>query len=58
MSRQANDVRYIFLVCSFAESKMLEHRVKDEFERDGRRVIVPLRPGLAVVRCAVLLGLG
>lgn len=49
---------FIFLVGGFAESKMLEHRVKQEFERGGRRVIVPLRPGLAVVRGAVLLGLG
>jgi hypothetical protein len=46
--RQANDARFIFLVGGFAESKALEHRVKNELERDGRRVVVPLRPGLTV----------
>ena len=32
--------------------------MRDALERGGRRVIVPLRPGLSVVRGAVMLGLG
>ena len=44
---QVVDVRYVFLVGGFAESKALQHRVKNELETDARRVIVPLRPGLA-----------
>ena len=55
---QETDVRYVFLVGGFAESKALQHRVKNELETGGRRVIVPLRPGLAVLRGAVMLGLG
>jgi SHS family lactate transporter-like MFS transporter len=51
-------VRYVFLVGGFAESKALQHRVKNELETDARRVIAPLRPGLAVVKGAVMLGLG
>ena len=58
MPSQATDVRYIFLVGGFAESKALQHRVRNELEAGGRRVIVPLRPGLAVVKGAVMLGLG
>ena len=51
-------MRYVFLVGGFAESKALQHRVRNELERQGRRVIVPQRPGLAVLRGAVMLGLG
>jgi hypothetical protein len=51
-------VNYIFLVGGFAESKLLLHRVRNGFERDGLRVVVPRRPGLAVLRGAVMLGLG
>ena len=58
MPSQATDVSYIFLVGGFAESKALQHRVRNELEAGGRRVIVPLRPGLAVVKGAVMLGLG
>jgi hypothetical protein len=56
--RQAHQVNYIFLVGGFAESKLLLHRVRNEFEKDNLRVVVPLRPGLAVLRGAVMLGLG
>jgi tRNA A37 threonylcarbamoyltransferase TsaD len=55
--RQAHPVEYVFLVGGFAESKLLEHRVKSELERPGRRVIVPHRPSLAVMKGAVMLGL-
>jgi hypothetical protein len=57
-SAQDTDVRYIFLVGGFAESKALQHSVRNELETDSRRVIVPLRPGLAVLKGAVMLGLG
>jgi molecular chaperone DnaK (HSP70) len=55
---QANKVDYIFLVGGFAESKLLLQRVRASFEQAGRRVVTPSRPGLAVLRGAVLLGLG
>ena len=55
---QEVDVRYIFLVGGFAESKALQHRAKHELENGDRRVFVPPRPGLAVVKGAVMLGLG
>ena len=46
------------MVGGFAESKLLLRRVQAAFERDGVRIVVPGRPGLAVLRGAVLLGLG
>ncbi len=55
---QVHRINYIFLVGGFAESKLLLHRVRNEFERGGLRVVVPRRPGLAVLRGAVMLGLG
>mmetsp|Transcript_13369 Transcript_13369/g.31322 ORF Transcript_13369/g.31322 Transcript_13369/m.31322 type:complete len:586 (-) Transcript_13369:405-2162(-) len=51
-------VDYILLVGGFAESKFLMHRVKNAFENDNTRVVVPLRPSLAVVRGAVSFSLG
>jgi hypothetical protein len=51
-------VDYIFLVGGFAESKLLLQRVRNEFERGGLRVVVPLRPGLSVLQGAVMLGMG
>lgn len=52
-------MQYIYLVGGFAESKMLQARVKTEFEGRyrGLRVIVPMRPQLMVVKGAVLFGL-
>ena len=50
-------VQYIYLVGGFAESKMLQMRVKQAFEGQERRVIVPMRPQLMVVKGAVLFGL-
>ena len=58
-SQPAERLRYIFMVGGFSESRLLQQRVRAEFERPGGpRVVVPLRPGLAVVKGAVLLGLG
>ena len=54
---QTHPVQYIYLVGGFAESKMLQMRVKQAFEEPGRRVIVPMRPQLMVVKGAVLFGL-
>ena len=54
---QQHPVQYIYLVGGFAESKMLQMRVKQAFEQQGRRVIVPMRPQLMVVKGAVLFGL-
>jgi hypothetical protein len=51
-------VDYIFLVGGFTESKLLLHHVRNEFERDGLRVVVPSRPGLSVLQGAVMLGMG
>jgi hypothetical protein len=51
-------VDFIFLVGGFAESKALQHRVRNELETERRRVVVPPRPGLAVLKGAVMLGLG
>ena len=48
----------LFLVGSFAESRLLLNRVRNAFERDGLRVVVPRRPGLAVLQGAAMLGLG
>jgi hypothetical protein len=51
-------VDFIFLVGGFAEAKVLQHRVRNELETGLLRVVVPPRPGLAVLKGAVLLGLG
>jgi molecular chaperone DnaK (HSP70) len=54
----ANPVKYIYLVGGFAESEILQSRVRGEFEgRYGLHVIVPMRPQLMVVTGAVLFGL-
>jgi len=55
----ANPVNYVYLVGGFAESKMLQMRVKTELQsaNPGLRVIVPMRPQLMVVKGAVLFGL-
>ncbi len=58
LNTNPNPVKYIYLVGGFAESKILQSRVKREFEgRDGLQVIVPIRPQLMVVAGAVLFGL-
>jgi len=54
---EQHPVQYIYLVGGFAESKLLQMRVKQAFEQPGRRVIVPMRPQLMVVKGAVLFGL-
>ena len=54
---EQHPVEYIYLVGGFAESKMLQMRVKQAFEQQGRHVIVPMRPQLMVVKGAVLFGL-
>ena len=41
---QQHPVQYIYLVGGFAESKMLQMRVKPAFEQQGRRVIIHMRP--------------
>ena len=43
------EVDQIFLVGGFGESALLQKHIKTVFETEARRVIVPLRPGLAVV---------
>jgi len=52
-----NPVNFIYLVGGFAESKMLQSRVKVAFERGGLQVIIPMRPQLMVVKGAVIFGL-
>jgi len=52
-----NPVRFVYLVGGFAESKILQKRVKTEFENAGLHVIVPMRPQLMVVKGAVIFGL-
>jgi hypothetical protein len=53
---QHPQLKYIYLAGGFAESQFLHDRVRAKFEKDGRKVIVPLRPGTAVIRGAVMLG--
>lgn len=48
----------VFLVGGFAESKLLQQRVRDAIATNTRRVVIPKRPGLAVLRGAVMVGLG
>jgi hypothetical protein len=54
---QHQQLQYIYLAGGFAESPLLRARVQQEFERAGRKVIVPSRPGIAVILGAVRLGL-
>jgi hypothetical protein len=49
-------VKYIFLVGGFAESPLLQQKVKQTFETGDCRVIVPVRPGVSVMRGAVIFG--
>ena len=52
----AHPVQYIFLVGGFAESQILQEAIKARFSSANRHVIVPVRPGLAVLRGAVQFG--
>ena len=52
----SNPVKFIFLVGGFAESQLLQETVKSHFQSSRCRVIVPVRPGTAVLRGAVLFG--
>ena len=52
----ANPVEYIFLVGGFAESELMQAAVKQKFASTRTKVIVPVRPGLAVLSGAVKFG--
>ena len=52
----SHPVKFIFLVGGFAESQLLQESVKSHFQSAQCRVIVPVRPGTAVLRGAVLFG--
>ena len=54
---QKTPVDYILLVGGFAESKILMHRIKNAVEDGRTKVVVPQRPGLAVVKGAVAFSL-
>ena len=51
----ANRLDFIFLVGGFAESALLQAAVKDNFSRRCK-VVIPVRPGLAVLRGAAQFG--
>ena len=51
----ANHLDFIFLVGGFAESALLQAAVKDNFSRRCK-VVIPVRPGLAVLRGAAQFG--
>ncbi|MGB1605576.1 MAG: hypothetical protein ACPIOQ_73270, partial [Promethearchaeia archaeon] len=50
-------VKYIYLVGGFAESAILQERVKCVESSGGPRVIIPMRPQLMVVKGAVIFGI-
>jgi len=47
----------IFLVGGYAESPLLQQRIKEKFETEARRVITPASPSFAVLSGAVSFGL-
>ena len=47
----------IFLVGGYAESPLLKQRIKEKFETNTRRVIIPASPSFAVLSGAVSFGL-
>ena len=50
------NVRYLFLVGGFAESQILQNSMRENF-KDKLKVVIPPRPGTAVMNGAVLFGL-
>jgi hypothetical protein len=48
---------YLFLVGAFAQSPLLQERIRRDFGQQVRKVIVPPEPGKAVLQGAVLFGL-
>ena len=54
---QDNPVDFIFLVGGFAESELMQSMVKERFSSSRCKVVVPVRPGLAVLRGAAMFGL-
>jgi molecular chaperone DnaK (HSP70) len=53
----ARGVKFVILVGGFADCPLLSTAVHDAFERDGRRVIKPLRPGEVVNKGAAWYGM-
>ncbi|KAK3086923.1 hypothetical protein FSP39_025521 [Pinctada imbricata] len=49
-------IDFILLVGGFAESPMIQHFLKQHFETESRRVLVPQEAGLSVVKGAVIFG--
>ena len=50
------EIKVIFLVGGFSESGVLQGRIKTRFETAGRKLVIPSRPGLSVLRGAVKFG--
>ena len=54
---EEHPVDFIFLVGGFAESDLLKSTVISHFDSHACKVVVPVRPGLAVLRGAVQFGM-
>lgn len=52
-----HSVQYLYLVGGFGESLLLQKEVKNAFQNSRRKVVVPMRPSLAVLRGAAMFGL-
>ena len=51
-----SDVKYILMVGGFSECEVLQNAVKNEFERNGLKVLIPSEAQLAIIKGAVLYG--
>lgn len=54
---QVSDIKVMFLVGGFADSRYLRQRIRERFEKDVKYIVSPPNPGSAIVQGAVSLGL-
>ena len=53
---QSSGMNYIFMVGGFSECQMLQEEIKNQFERNGLKVLVPSEAQLAIIKGAVIFG--
>ena len=53
---KSSGMNYIFMVGGFSECQMLQEEIKNRFERNGLKVLVPAEAQLAIIKGAVIFG--
>ena len=51
-----NDLKYILMVGGFSKCEVLQQTIREKFERNGIKVLIPSEAQLAIIKGAVLFG--